>query len=422
MDQNDQNELWGSSDVDDFFTRGTAPKYTISCSNSSNPTSSQNKTDFSNINKNPSTYHSEYDSQHRNTQYLNSSAGNIGDISGISSYRDNMPSYPPGLGYDVSDGYSSSSPWSMNDINQSNTRSSMAGNSNYFGQDRSLSESTASREYSQYRQIRPEDTTQASSRGNHVSDPYYNSSFGQQGYGGHSSHIYGSDDLTYRQKGSAGAPQSGPGGQLAYQQHPMYQQYPMTQQLPGSSHIMNSRSGVYMPMPRGVVVPPRPPLSAGPVHYNVANNVSIRGPQQQLTPASYNSSAPIPGTGGSNAQGRAINKMLLDVLKSRMVDPNRLALIVDANIERMDCVNLATLLFHTGKKRLLLTPLFIKRIATRFSLLKEELRAREASNALYGLKCMSSDSPEVRQLVLALAHKVSQSSSELVAQAVGNAM
>ena len=62
----------------------------------------------------------------------------------------------------------------------------------------------------------------------------------------------------------------------------------------------------------------------------------------------------------------------------------------------MNCVNLATLLFHTGKKRLLLTPSFIKRIAIRFSTLKEELRAREASNALYGLKCMSSECPEVK--------------------------
>ena len=128
------------------------------------------------------------------------------------------------------------------------------------------------------------------------------------------------------------------------------------------------------------------------------------------------------GTGGSNAQGRALNKMLLEILRDRMVDPNRLAMAIDANIERMDCVNLATLLFHTGKKRLLLTPSFIKRIAARFNLLKEELRAREASNALYGLKCMSSECVEVRQLIFALATKVAGSNTELVAQAVGNAL
>jgi 5-carboxymethyl-2-hydroxymuconate isomerase len=57
----------------------------------------------------------------------------------------------------------------------------------------------------------------------------------------------------------------------------------------------------------------------------------------------------LAGTGGSNAQGRALNKMLLEILRDRMVDPNRLAMAIDANIERMDCVNLATLLFHTGK-------------------------------------------------------------------------
>lgn len=142
-----------------------------------------------------------------------------------------------------------------------------------------------------------------------------------------------------------------------------------------------------------------------------------------VSPRSFGAMQPgTPGTGGSNAQGRALNKMLLDILRERMVDPNRLAMAIDANIERMDCVNLATLLFHTGKKRLLLTPSFIKRIAMRFSGLKEELRAREASNALYGLKCMSSECPEVRQLVFALASKLAVSQTELVAQAVGNAL
>jgi hypothetical protein len=31
----------------------------------------------------------------------------------------------------------------------------------------------------------------------------------------------------------------------------------------------------------------------------------------------------LAGTGGSNAQGRALNKMLLEILRDRMVDPNR---------------------------------------------------------------------------------------------------
>jgi hypothetical protein len=206
---------------------------------------------------------------------------------------------------------------------------------------------------------------------------------------------------------------------LMYQQHgsqhPMYPPNGPPHQHQVGGHIMSSmgRPGSYGMPPRGVLIPPRPQMNAGPYGRMQPNQGGMGGGQSQ---------SGYPGTGGSNAQGRAINKMLLDVLRSRIVDPNRLALIVDANIERMDCVNLATLLFHTGKKRLLLTPLFIKRIATRFSLLKEELRAREASNALYGLKCMSSDAPEVRQLILALAHKVSLSSSDLVAQAVGNAM
>lgn len=125
---------------------------------------------------------------------------------------------------------------------------------------------------------------------------------------------------------------------------------------------------------------------------------------------------------GSNAQGRAVNKMLLDILRERVIDPQRLNLAIETFVDRMDCVNLATLLFHTGKKRLTLSPIHIKQIADRFNVLNEELRAREASNALYGLKCLSSEIPEVRELVYALARKIALSASEFVAQAVGNAL
>ena len=128
------------------------------------------------------------------------------------------------------------------------------------------------------------------------------------------------------------------------------------------------------------------------------------------------------GPGGSNAQGRAINKMLLDIVRERTIDPQRLQLGIDTFVERMDCVNLATLLFHTGKKRFLLAPIHVKKIADRFQVLKEELRSREASNALYGMKCLSSEVPEVRVLIYAVAGKIANSSSDFVAQAVGNAL
>ena len=45
----------------------------------------------------------------------------------------------------------------------------------------------------------------------------------------------------------------------------------------------------------------------------------------------------------------------------------------------------------------------------------------EVGSALYGLQCMG-DSPEVRQLVAALAVKVQQCREELDARAVGNAL
>ena len=143
------------------------------------------------------------------------------------------------------------------------------------------------------------------------------------------------------------------------------------------------------------------------------------------TPNLHRNSGGYPNSGmsgGSNAQGRAINKLLLEILRERVVDPQRLDHVIENHTERMDCVNVATLLFHTGKKRLMLSPQCIKRIAARMNVLKEELRSREASNALYGLKCMCSEIPEVRQLVMALANKIASSSSEFVAQAVGNAL
>lgn len=158
-----------------------------------------------------------------------------------------------------------------------------------------------------------------------------------------------------------------------------------------------------------------------PSHQNMGGNPNMNPYMRSMGGAGAQYSGPA-GTGGSNAQGRAINKMLLEIVRERVIDPQRLDMAIETYTERMDCVNLATLLFHTGKKRLLLVPAYIKRIACRFVTLKEELRAREASNALYGLKCMSSELPEVRELVYALAGKVATSPSDFVAQAVGNAL
>ena len=127
-------------------------------------------------------------------------------------------------------------------------------------------------------------------------------------------------------------------------------------------------------------------------------------------------------TGGSTAQGRALNKMFLDLLTQKYTDPYRLAMAIHENVDQMDYVNLATVLFHTGKKRLLLLPPFIARIAKRFGEIKEDFRAREASNSLYGMRCMRSDCPEVRNLVSILADKLATCTGELVAQAVGNTL
>jgi hypothetical protein len=198
-------------------------------------------------------------------------------------------------------------------------------------------------------------------------------------------------------------------------QHGYNQQQPMMQQGHHQMHRggMPGRGGMY----------PVPPQQGGAHHnpYGMGMGMGMNnmrpGPPQ---PGMGYGMPMFPG--GSNAQGRAINKMLLDILRERVIDPQRLDMAIDTYIDRMDCVNLATLLFHTGKKRILLAPAYIKRVAGRFVTLKEELRAREASNALYGLKCMTSELPEVRELIYAIGTKLSATSTEFVAQAVGNAL
>lgn len=120
--------------------------------------------------------------------------------------------------------------------------------------------------------------------------------------------------------------------------------------------------------------------------------------------------------------GKSLNKIMLGIMRDRVFNPNKLTAVLDSNLDIMDCVNLATLLFHTGKKRFTLPPALIQRIATRFNNIDGELRAREASNAMYGLRCMNPERPEVRQLIAALTHKFAASPTKLVAQAVGNAV
>ena len=125
-------------------------------------------------------------------------------------------------------------------------------------------------------------------------------------------------------------------------------------------------------------------------------------------------------SGGSNAEGRSINQLLLGVLREKTINGHALVSIIDNYIDRMDYVNIATLLFHTGKRKIILPNTFICRITNRLKFMTEELRAREASNALYGLKCMSSDTPEVRDLLSALTDKLRHTTGEFNAQAIGN--
>ena len=51
-----------------------------------------------------------------------------------------------------------------------------------------------------------------------------------------------------------------------------------------------------------------------------------------------------------------------------------------------------------------------------------ELDSQGVGNALFGLQGMSSDVPEVRELVAVLVRKVNESTAELNAQNVGNAL
>ena len=154
-----------------------------------------------------------------------------------------------------------------------------------------------------------------------------------------------------------------------------------------------------------------------------SNNSYVNQSNNQFDGNSYTnnnrSQTPI-NSGGSNAEGRSINQLLLGVLREKSINAHALVSIIDAYIDRMDYVNIATLLFHSGKRKIVLPTTFISRITDRLNFITEELRAREASNALYGLKCMSSETPEVRDLLSALTNKLRFTRGEFNAQAIGN--
>jgi hypothetical protein len=224
---------------------------------------------------------------------------------------------------------------------------------------------------------------------------------------------FGGNERSFEPPGGGGLPSQTLGNESYFSQN-LYQQPQLQQQQqqPGG-HLR-----VPYPLALGGQAPP--PMMG--VKASTPMSREMFRPPPQSSPSMSMGTTPTSMGGSSNAQGRAVNKMLLDILRERVVDPQRLCLAVETFVDRMDCVNLATLLFHTGKKRIPLTAVHIKQIADRFNMLNEELRAREASNALYGLKCLSSDQPEVRELIYALAKKIAVSGSEFVAQAVGNAL
>ena len=151
------------------------------------------------------------------------------------------------------------------------------------------------------------------------------------------------------------------------------------------------------------------------------------GPSQPVYGNNYSNSPPVMfhNNSAQSVNGlnpRVLNTYFLDIMKEPVLNGPLLNEALNMYIEAMDSVNLATILFHTGKKKFTLNPQFIQRIAVRFHSIDGEFRAREASNTLYGLRNMSSDVPEVRLLVKVLAVKLSQCSSVMVAQAIGNAL
>lgn len=122
------------------------------------------------------------------------------------------------------------------------------------------------------------------------------------------------------------------------------------------------------------------------------------------------------------ALGRAINKQVLETMRDQVFNLQRLDNIIKAYVDQMDSVNLATLLFHSAKKKVVLKPFQVAAVAARLMTLKEELKPREASNALYGLKGFSSDLPETRQLIAALTIKIAATCTDFGAQGIANAL
>ena len=161
--------------------------------------------------------------------------------------------------------------------------------------------------------------------------------------------------------------------------------------------------------------------------YRSASNLYM--PTQQQYPNASNPYIPTqqqypnaPNQGNNDLHPRVINAYFLDIMKEPVLNGPLLNEALNMYIEAMDSVNLATILFHTGKKKFTLNPQFIQRIAVRFNSIDVEFRAREASNALYGLRNMSSDNAEVRLLAKVLAGKLNQCHTVMVAQAIGNAL
>ena len=175
-----------------------------------------------------------------------------------------------------------------------------------------------------------------------------------------------------------------------------------------------SMQGYMMPTSPNPLSPHAYPTAIGSSPYGAAAPMPMNMP--------VNVYKPLPGPTSYGLSPRVINTYFLDILKENMLNGPVLNEALNAYIESMDSVNLATILFHTGKKKFQLLPQFIQRIAIRFHAIDGEFRAREASNALYGLRCMSSDTPEVRLLVKVLANKLMLCNTVMVAQAVGNAL
>lgn len=121
-------------------------------------------------------------------------------------------------------------------------------------------------------------------------------------------------------------------------------------------------------------------------------------------------------------QQQFLMQTIFGLFEADQMTSDTISLFVNVNIHKLSFSHCSKLLFLSAKKGISIPVDVISKISDRISSFDESASAMDLSHAVYGMKLMTSDIIEVRDLASALAYQISNTRASFNSQDISNAL